>query len=263
MVFVGLGLNNDKGISLLGLEEIKTADKVFLECYTSIMPDFSLEDLQRRCGKEIQVLTRSDLEDKNGEMLLKAAENQKVAFLVPGDPLIATTHVALRIEAERRGIRTRLVHGASVLSAAIGMSGLHNYKFGKSVTIPFPDETPSETPYSVISQNKKLGLHTLCLLDIKTEKNRFLTIPEALSELMRMEKLRKNETIIMETLTVGLSRLGSNSPIVKAGAVRDAMKCDYGGPPWCLIFPGKLHFIEAEALIVLAGAPAGLVETLK
>lgn len=263
IVFVGLGLNDDEGISLRGLDEIKTANKAFLELYTSVMPDFSVENLQRTSGKSIQVLGRSDLEEKNAEVIMKAAENGKVVLLVPGDPLIATTHVALRIEAERRGIKTRLVHGASVLSAAIGMSGLHNYKFGKSVTIPFPDETPSETPYSVISQNKKLGLHTLCLLDIKTEENHCLTIPDALNELVRVGKLRKDKAITQETLTIGLARLGSICPKVKAGLVGDITKYDYGAPPYCLVFPGKLHFIEAEALIVLAGASARIVETSK
>jgi diphthine synthase len=33
---------------------------------------------------------------------------------------------------------------------------------------------------------------------------------------------------------------------------------DFGQPPHGLIFPGRLHFMEAEALIVLAGAPETL-----
>ena len=41
LVFVGLGLNDEKGISLNGLEETKTADHVFIELYTSLLPDFS------------------------------------------------------------------------------------------------------------------------------------------------------------------------------------------------------------------------------
>ena len=63
--------------------------------------------------------------------------------------------------------KTRIVHGVSIMSAIIGLSGLHNYKFGKTVTIPFI-ENFSETPYNVIAQNKNSGLHTLCLLDINT-----------------------------------------------------------------------------------------------
>ena len=43
LIFIGLGLNDEKGISLKGLEETKTADHVFLELYTSLLPDFSLK----------------------------------------------------------------------------------------------------------------------------------------------------------------------------------------------------------------------------
>ena len=100
-------------------------------------------------------------------------------FLVPGDPFIATTHVTLRIDAEKQGIKTRVVHGISIMSAIVSLSGLHNYKFGKTVTVPFADNF-SETPYNVIAQNKKLGLHTLCLLDLRAAENRYLTINEGI-----------------------------------------------------------------------------------
>ncbi|MDH5794391.1 MAG: diphthine synthase, partial [Candidatus Bathyarchaeota archaeon] len=188
IVFVGLGLNDEMGISLHGLEEVRTVDTAFIELYTSFMPNFSINRFEQISGKRLTVVSRRELEEENGEVVLKAAENGKTALLVPGDPLIATTHIALRIEAERRGIKTRIVHGASVLSAVIGLSGLHNYKFGKSVTIPFPDETFSETPYDVIAQNRKLGLHTLCLLDIKAEEKRYLSICESLNSLLKIEE---------------------------------------------------------------------------
>jgi len=164
----------------------------------------------------------------------------------------------LRIEAEKRGIKTRVVHGASVLSAVIGLSGLHNYKFGKSVTIPFPDETSLGTPYRVISQNKKLGLHTLCLLDTNVEKRRFLSIPDALNGLLKVEIMRKDRTVTDEALVVGVARADSLDPTVKAGWIRDLLRYDFRGPPYSLVFPGKLHFMEAEALTVLAGATGEL-----
>ena len=172
LVFVGLGLNDEKGISLNGLEEAKAADNVFLELYTSLLPDFSLKNLEALVGKKIQIISRRNLEEENGKTILDAADTGKAAFLVPGDPFIATTHVTLRIEAAKRKIQTRVVHGASIISAIIGVSGLHNYKFGKTVTIPFR-ENFSETPYNVIAQNKQLGLHTLCLLDLKADEECF------------------------------------------------------------------------------------------
>ena len=258
IVFVGLGLHDEMGISLRGLDEVRSADTVFAELYTSLLPGFSLVCFEKTCDRRVNMVSRADLEEGGAQVIVKAAENHKAVLLVPGDPLIATTHVSLRIEAEKRGIKTRIVHGASILSAAIGLSGLHNYKFGKSVTIPFPDETPYETPYSVISQNKKLGLHTLCLLDINVENRRFLNVRDALSGLLRVEGERKQMAVAEETLVVGVARAGSSDPTVRAGLIRDMLSYDFGGPPYSLIFPGELHFMEAEALTVLAGAPEGL-----
>ena len=255
IIFVGLGLHDEMGISSRGLREVKTANNVFIELYTSLMPDFSIENFERISGQKLRVVSRRELEEENGEALLKAAESGKVVFLVPGDPLIATTHVALRIRVEKLGIETRIVHGASILSAVIGLSGLHNYKFGKSVTIPLPNEIPSETPYEVIAQNEKQGLHTLCLLDVKVEQNRYVKIGEGLESLLKIEEKRKEKIATMDTLVIGIARAGSNDPTVKAGFLKDLLGCDFGGLPHTIIFPGELHFMEAEALIVLAGAP--------
>jgi len=258
IVFVGLGLHDEVGISLHGLEEVKTADTAFIELYTSFMPNFSIKRFEKISGKKLNVVSRRELEEESGETILKAAENGKTVLLVPGDPLIATTHVALRIEAEKHGIKTRIVHGASILSAVMGLSGLHNYKFGKSVTIPFPDEILSETPYDVIAQNKKLGLHTLCLLDIKAEEKRYLSIRESLDLLLKIEQKKKKRVVTMDSLVVGIARAGSKNPIVKADSVKKLLNYDFGEPPYTIVFPGKLHFMEAEALITLAGGPETL-----
>ena len=254
IVFVGLGLNDEKGISLNGLEETKTAETVFMELYTSLMPNFSLERFQKLCGKQVQLISRRELEEENGKVILTAAERGKTVFLIPGDPFIATTHVTLRIEAEKHKIKTRIIHGASIISAIIGLSGLHNYKFGKTVTIPFP-ENSSETPYNVIEQNKKLGLHTLCLLDLKAEEKRFLSINQAITALLRIEEKRKNNVITPETVAFGVARAGSNEPTLKADFIKNLLTFDFGEPPYSLIFTGDLHFMEAEALITLAKAP--------
>jgi len=255
IVFVGLGLNDELGMSLRGLEEVRKAKEVFIELYTSLMPNFSIKRLEEISGKSVQVVSRKELEDEDGEKILSAAKDGKVVLLVPGDPLIATTHVALRVRAEKLGVKTRIVHGASIVSAVIGLSGLHNYKFGKSVTIPFPNETPSQTPYEVIAQNKSLGLHTLCLLDIDVEKKRYLGISEALILLLKIEEKKRQKIITDETLVVGVARAGSDSAVVKAGFLSEIIKYDFGQPPHSLVFPGRLHFMEAEALIVLANAP--------
>jgi len=256
LVFIGLGLYDEKDISLRGLEELKEADVVFAEFYTSLMLGFSIWKLEEIIGKAVKVVSRRVLEEEEGQQLFEAAKRGKVAFLVPGDPLIATTHVDLRIRAEKMGIKTRVVHGASVVSAVRGISGLQNYKFGKAVTIPFSEQGfVSETPYMVIRENRKRGLHTMCYLDIKAEEQRYLTIKEALQTLLEMEKQRKEEVVTPKTLVIGVARAGSSEPIVKAGYIAEVINYDFGAPPHTLIFPGKLHFMEAEALITLADAP--------
>ncbi|MGC8895998.1 MAG: diphthine synthase [Candidatus Bathyarchaeia archaeon] len=255
IVFVGLGLHDEKGISLRGLEEVKTADKVFIELYTSFMPNFSIKRFEELSGKRVQKISRRELEEENGKIIIEAAKRGKAVLLVPGDPLIATTHVALRVYAERLGVKTRVVHGASIISAVAGLSGLHNYKFGKSVTIPFQNENPSETPYEVIAKNKENGLHTLCLLDIKAEEKRYMRIRESLEVLLKVEEKRKKNVATMETLAVGVARAGSSNPTVKADFIKELLNYDFGEPPYSIVFPAALHFMEAEALITLAGAP--------
>lgn len=262
LVFVGLGLNDEKGISLNGLEEAKTAANVFIELYTSLLPDFSMKNLEVLVGKQIHVLSRRNLEEENGKLILDAAENGKAVFLVPGDPFIATTHVTLRIEAAKRKMQTRIIHGASIISAIIGLSGLHNYKFGKTVTIPFP-ENFSETPYKVIAQNKQLGLHTLCLLDLKADEKRYLTIQQALSMLKEIEGKKEQNIISDDAFAVGIARAGSNQPALKADFISELLNYDFGKPPMSLIFPGQLHFMEVEALIAFAQAPNKLRSTAK
>jgi diphthine synthase len=257
LVFVGLGLNSEQSISLQGLEEAKSAKAVFIELYTSVLPDFSMDNLERLVGKPIHVLSRHNLEENNGKQLFDAAENGKTVFLVPGDPFIATTHVTLRIEAAKRKLSTRVVHGASIVSAIISLSGLHNYKFGKTVTIPFP-ENFSETPYNVIAQNKQLGMHTLCLLDLNATEKRFMTISEALRLLRTIERNREQGIAADDALAVGLARAGSNYPMLKADFVGVLANFDFGEPPMTLIFPGQMHFMEVEALIAFAGAPTKL-----
>jgi len=257
LVFVGLGLNDEKGISLRGVEEAKSADAVFLELYTSLLPDFSLERLEALLGKRVHVVSRRNLEEENGALILSAAEKGKTVLLVPGDPFIATTHVALRVEAEKRGVKTLIVHAASIISAIIGLSGLHNYKFGKTVTVPFP-ENFSETPYNVIAQNKKLGLHTLCLLDLKADAKRFLSVKEALALLLEVEHKKGKHVVTLGTFAVGVARVGSDAPVLKADSVEKLLQFDFGEPPQSLIFLGELHFMEAEALVAFAEAPAEL-----
>ncbi|MFP3985256.1 MAG: diphthine synthase [Candidatus Bathyarchaeia archaeon] len=264
LFFVGLGLYDEKDISLRGLEEGQKANHVFAELYTSYMKGLNIKKLEKLLGKKIALVSRKMLEEEDGEKILAAACKGRTVFLVPGDPLIATTHVDLRLKAEQSGIKTHIIHSASIISAAIGLSGLQNYKFGKSVTIPFSDSgVVSETPYKVIKKNMRARLHTLCFLDVRAEEKRYMTINEALEMLLSTEKVKQESVITLETVAIGIARAGSETPIVKADLLHELVNHDFGFPPHTLIFPGKLHFMEAEALIRLAEAPLSVRKLVK
>jgi diphthine synthase len=207
------------------------------------------------------IVPRRVLEEEDSELIFEAAKKGKAAIIVQGDPMIATTHVDLLITAKKLGIKTSVVHNASAVSAVRGLSGLQNYKFGKSVTIPFPDRgIAPETPYKVIQENKKMGLHTMCYLDIKATEQRYLTVNDALKFLLELEKQKKEQVVTPKTLVVGVARAGSPEPTVKAGFIEEVVEFDFGAPPHALIFPGKLHFMEAEALVALGDAPKQVLE---
>jgi diphthine synthase len=254
LVFVGLGLNDECGITVKGLEETKTADAIFMETYTSLMPSFSLQRFEELCGRKVQMVTRRMLEEENGKVILDAAKTGKTVFLVPGDPFIATTHVTLRVDAAKHGIKTRIIHGISIISVIVSLSGLHNYKFGKTVTVPFP-ENSSETPYNVIAQNKQLGLHTLCLLDLNAAEKQFLSVNQAVGMLLKIEEKNRKGIFTPETPTVGIARAGSDNPTLKADFAGQLAGFDFGEPPYSLIVPGDFHFMEVDSLIAFAGAP--------
>ena len=260
LIFVGLGLYDELGISLRGQEELKRCDHVFAEFYTSIMPGLNLQNLASATAKPVQLLTRADVEEHAKDKILFAAKSGKVALLVAGDPMVATTHVDLRLRAEKEGIRTRIIHGASVASAAAGVTGLQSYKFGRTVTIPVSQGTGlPESVYAGLSGNLEAGLHSLILLETDVEGGQWVTIPQALERLLAFSAESQKQSIKPHTLVVGLARIGAPDMVIKAASASDLMRLDFGRPPHCIILPGKLHFVEADALHVFCGAPNELV----
>lgn len=253
-MFVGLGLGKG-GISLRGLEESRSADKVYAEFYTSLLPDL---DLEEKIGSPIEVLDRAGVE-QDPEEILDAAKGGKVVFLVPGDPMVATTHVDLRLRAEEAGVETAIIHGASIETAAPGLAGLQSYKFGRSVTLPLP-EKPSDTPYEVLEDNLESGLHTLFLLDIEEEEDRYLTADGAIECLLDLEGRLGRGAFSEDTLCVVVARAGTSDSLVRVGRAGDLAGTDFGEPPHVLIIPGDLHFLEAEALERLGGASEKEIE---
>jgi len=260
LIFIGLGLHDEYGMSLRGQLEARSCDILFAEFYTSRMPGLNVDRLERLVGKKVQLVSRREVEEGAEDIILSKAETGRVGFLVPGDPLVATTHVDLRLRALRSGIGSRIIHAGSVISAAAGVTGLQSYKFGRTTTVPVSYE--GEFPVSVIqaiASNLTAGLHSLVLLEIDVENQQFVSIPAALKLLWANSKNIPESPIADATLVVGLARLEAPDMQVMAGRLVDVMRIEFGEPPYLLIFPGKLHFVEAEALHLICHAPKELV----
>ena len=244
LYFIGLGLNNEKDITINGLEAIKKCDLVYLESYTSIL-NCKKEDLEKFYNKKI-ILARRNLVESNDNEIIENAKVKNVAFLVAGEPFAATTHIDLFLRARKEGIKCHIIHNSSILTS-VGVTGLQLYKFGKTTSIPIENENV-EAPYDVLKGNLSLGLHTLFLLDLNPDEEKFMSVNDAIRYLLKIE-LKRNEKVFSEkTLCVGCARIGSESQAIKAGSAKDLLKFDFGKPVHCLIVPGKLHFMEEEAL---------------
>lgn len=254
LVLVGLGLHDEKDVTVRGLEEIRSADVVFSERYTSRLCEGAISRLSETTGREIQMLTREDVEDAS--VILEACKGRRAALLVVGDPLAATTHIDLRLRAEKDSIETAVVHAPSVLTAVPGLLGLQHYKFGRVTTLPFPHEGHLPTsPCEIIIDNLERGLHSMVLLDIDSENDRYMTANEGMRFLLEMSsKLERADAISSETLVCVVARAGAPDCIVAAGRLEDMGLRDFGQPLHTIVVPGHLHFMEEEALQTFAGA---------
>ena len=259
LIFIGLGLGNEQGITLKGLEAARSCDKLFIENYTSILEDGSIQRLESLIDKPIILLDRAGVEADS--QIVQLAEKENIAFLVPGDAMSATTHIDLRIRAISVGIETEVIHGVSVFTAIPGLLGLQNYKFGRTITVPLPEPNFKPTSfYEKALENFKAGMHTLCLLDIKQDRNKFMTANEALEVLGDIEKELSGGLLPDDRLVCIVARAGSDDVLVKAGLFKNMLTADFGGPLHSVIIPGELHFLEAKALVELAGAPKSILE---
>lgn len=259
LTFIGLGLYSERDITLAGVEAARRCDTCFAEFYTSTL-GVSVEEIEGMLGRPVTPLTREEVEE--GALILERAEQGSVCLLTGGDPMTATTHIDLRLRAVERGIATRIIHGVSIVTAAAGLLGLQSYKFGRATTLVTPQENYFPTsPYEVIRDNKRRGLHTLVLLDIQEHTARYMTAHQGIELLLDMERLMNQGVITDTTLLAVVARASSPSPVIKAGYPPELRQVDFGSPLHTLVVPGRLHPMEARALVLLADAPPEIMDT--
>ncbi|MFW9994481.1 MAG: diphthine synthase [Candidatus Odinarchaeota archaeon] len=250
LYFIGTGAGSYQDLTVKGLVLLKAADIIYYDSYTNFSA-FKADELAEKTKigfNKIKLATRSDLED-NAHLIVDQARNRKVALLVPGDPFLATTHNSLRLEAIRAGIPVKVANNANIFSLVTSLAGLHFYKFGRTITLPFP-ENRSIYPYETIRTNLSAGNHTLILLDIDVSENRFLDISDALKMLSEDERNQNKGVVTAKSLFVGLAKLGHSGQILNCGTAEQLIDMNWKniGPPQSIIACADLHFSEKEAL---------------
>lgn len=243
--FIGAGLDDERGLSTRALEVLRSCDHLFAEEYTARLAEGSLERLSATLALPIIRLSREALESAR-PVLEALGSSARVALITPGDPFAATTHVALRAEAEQAGHTWRYLPGASILSAAAGFLGLMHYRFGRIVSLPFPEPgfTP-RSPLEAIAANRESQLHTLVLLDLRPSEGRYLLAGAALEHLAVLDQ---DGTHLPSELAV-VARVGTEGARAWFGPRTALQSFDFGEPMHSLVVPApELHFQEAQAL---------------
>ena len=262
--FVGMGPSL-KYLSLKALEALVKADLIVVDSYTSVVPDFSVESLKEAIGCrpiEVVIASREDLEGESISRLIEVAREKNVALLVPGDPFIATTHDAIRVEALKAGVRVEVIHGVSIYSMAPSATGLQAYKFGKMTTLVYPRGLMPCSIIDVIYDNYSRDLHTLLLFDIKLEEGLVMRVSEAVDVLLALEQHCRGARRLGGMIGVLVAGLGTQEQFIKADLLENLKNYSNAPLPQSLIIVAKLHPMELEALHHQCGLPKDLYDYL-
>ena len=235
LYLIGLGLDL-KDISLKALESLKKCDLIYLEVYTNTFA-YIQKDLEKVIGKKVIPADRKFVEE--GKEILENAKKKKVALLVSGDPLAATTHIELLMRAEKEKIKVKIIHSTSVFSL-ISETGLQLYKFGKTASIAkWTGDFKPESFYDIIKKNQSIDAHTLILIDIG------LPVKEALDYLESIARTR--DPTMLEKKILVCENLGNDKQKISHANIEHLIKKKFSLPA-CIIIPSKLHFMEEEML---------------
>ena len=229
LCLIGTGIAFD--LTLSAIAELKRCSEVYIETYTNPVQEQRILELEALIGKKITKLEREKVE---GKYLMERAGETDVALLASGDPLTATTHITLIMDAMDRGIKTKVVHNSSIYTAAAGAAGLQIYRFGKTATLVNPRQGyVPRSSLDIIRKNLENEMHSLVLLD---------TEPKPMKAHAALDMLAEFRSAIM------LSRLGESDEKISYGSISELKRADVGMPPFAVIIPAKLHIVEEEFL---------------
>ncbi|TID22355.1 diphthine synthase [Venturia nashicola] len=235
LYFIGLGLADEKDITVKGLEIVQQAERVYLEAYTAVLL-VEKEKLELFYGRPV-ILADRELVESSSDSILADADKKDIAFLVVGDPFGATTHTDLLLRARHLHIPTQTLPNASILTG-IGSTGLSLYNFGQTLSMVFFTQTWRPTSfYPRLVENAKIGLHTLVLLDIKVKEPdydvltrtgkvrylppRYMTVARAARQMIEVEGGGEGGESVCgkDVLAVGVARVGAGDMKIVAGTL--------------------------------------------
>ena len=274
LILIGMGPGKFSSMTIEAIQAAKQCDSLRYEAYTALWPQNELDLLEAECG-EITKVMRPEIESP--ELLLELAKNSLVGLLIVGDPLQATTHVDLQLQAAEAGIECVTFHGISITTIVTGALGLSNYKFGRQTTLTYPyGGWIATSPFEVIAMNMGLGHHTLALLDLDptgagTGQQKPMMPSDAVKSVVSMiDKLKVNfddlssdspyDAFKVESLKTILnmpldefrvilcSDMGTPSQNIVSTNLEALSQID-GGSMNCLVFLGNTSDVEDKALL--------------
>ena len=245
---IGLGPGDLQQMTVAALAAARDADHRFLEGYTALLPPNELENMGVLIGSW-EMRMRSAVEEPHD--LLSLAQSSKVALLIVGDPLQATTHVDLQIRCGELGIPCHVEHGISITTIVTGAVGLQSYRFGRQCTFAYPyGEYLPTSPLEIILANRERDLHTLALLDLDPsgmgEGEQQPMTPEGAIDVLR-KMAEKLEIDVEDWMIVLCSDMGTDDARISVGSLTEISGVK-GGRIHCLLVPASLHDVEATAL---------------
>lgn len=260
LALIGIGPGKVSSMTLEAIDLARHADVRLYEAYTALWSEKALLELEEKIGS-IRRIMRPAIEQP--EDLLEMAKNQLVAVLIVGDPMQATTHIDLQLRAENTGIPVHIVHGISITTLVPGVTGVSNYKFGRSTTLTYSyGEWIATSPLEVMLQNYSQKLHTLVLFDLDpsgagTGEQRPMQAPDAADSIAKMvakynemeltEEQRGMVAEIEQFEVVLCSDLGTDDQRLQTTSIGN-LSTKSSGRLNCMVLLANLSEIEREAV---------------
>jgi len=236
---ISVGLN-PKQLTIEAIEAIKSCNYLYIDNYTNIFSEGDISELEKTVGKTIKPLNRKEIEQE------KEYLKDNSCLLVIGNALSATTHYIIIEEARKKALNTKIISGVSIFNYR-GVSGLFEYKFGKTTSIVYPEGNYKPTSfYDCVIDNLKNNAHTLCLLDIKTEQQRLMSIREACSILEEIDKEKNN--CLDNLVCVALCGVASDKQEIITFDFKNYKNIESKAFPQTLIICAQLNDIERDGI---------------